>query len=146
MSIDDKLAIHEIIARYSHTYDGQDADGFAELFVEDGVFEVFVPGRAGATVRLQSRAEIRERATRRLKERGGRFSSRHHQSGILFDELTSDSARTRTVVLVTHQGAADVAPRPVVSGVYHDRWRRTSIGWRLTHRTAHVDGELDGSS
>jgi hypothetical protein len=42
MSIEDKLAIHEIIARYSHTYDGQDAEGFAELFVEDGIFEVFV--------------------------------------------------------------------------------------------------------
>src|SRR5438093_1161583 len=33
----------------------------------------------------------------------GRFTSRHHQSGLLFDELTSDSALTRTMVLVTHQ-------------------------------------------
>jgi SnoaL-like domain len=80
-----------------------------------------------------------------LKERSGRFSRRHHQSGILFDELTADSARTRTMMLVTHQGAADVTPRPVVSGVYHDRWRRTPAGWRLAHRAAHVDGDLDGS-
>jgi hypothetical protein len=49
------------------------------------------------------------------------------------------------MVLVTHQGAADVTPRPVVSGVYHDRWRRTPAGWRLAHRAAHVDGDLDGS-
>jgi uncharacterized protein (TIGR02246 family) len=145
MSIEDRLAIHEIIARYSHTYDAQDAEGFAELFVEDGVFEIFVSGKSGPTVRLQSRTEIREWASRRLKARSGRFSSRHHQSGILFDELTSDSARTRTVVLVTHQGVADVAPRPVVSGVYHDRWRRTPTGWRLAHRSAHVDGDFDGS-
>ncbi len=60
MSIEEKLAIHEMIARYSYTYDGQDADGFAQLFVEDGVFEIFVVGKTSPSVRLQSRREIRE--------------------------------------------------------------------------------------
>jgi len=139
MSIEEKLAIHEMIARYSYTYDGQDADGFAQLFVEDGVFEIFVVGKTSPSVRLQSRREIREWATRRLHERNGRFTSRHYQSGIPFDELSSDSARTRTMVLVTHQGATEPAPRPTASGVYYDRWRKTSEGWRLAHRAAHVD-------
>jgi len=35
----------------------------------------------------------------RLRERSGRFTSRDHQTGTLFDELTSDSARARTMVL-----------------------------------------------
>jgi len=139
MSIEDKLAIHEAIAQYSYTYDGQDADGFARLFVEDGVFEILVPGRTDPAVRLQSSAAIRAWAARRLHERRGRFTSRHHQSGTLFDELTPESARTRTMVLVTHQGAADAAPQATLSGVYHDRWRRTPAGWRLAHRAAHVD-------
>lgn len=139
MSIDDRLAIHEVIARYSHTYDSLDADGFAGLFTEDGVLEIFVPGSAGPAVRLQSRAEILEWATRRLRARSGRFSSRHHQSGTLFDELTADSALTRTMVLVTHQGATETAPRPVLSGVYHDRWRKDAGRWRLARRAAHVD-------
>ena len=139
MSVEDKLAIQEIIARYSYTYDGKDADGFAELFVEDGLFEVFVPGQVTAAIRLRSRAEIHEWAAQRLRERDGRFTSRHHQSGTLFDELTADSARTRTMVLVTHQGVAQAAPHPTVSGVYHDRWRKTREGWRLAHRAAHVD-------
>jgi hypothetical protein len=38
MSIEDKLALQEVIAQYSYTYDSQDAEGFAQLFVEDGVF------------------------------------------------------------------------------------------------------------
>jgi SnoaL-like domain len=139
MSIDERLAIHEIIARYSYTYDSLDADGFAGLFADDGVLEIFVPGKAVAAVRLQSRAEILEWAARRLRARSGRFSSRHHQSGTLFDELTADSAMTRTMVLVTHQGATEAAPRPVLSGVYHDRWRKEAGGWRLAHRAAHVD-------
>ena len=145
MSIEEKLAIHEMIARYSYTYDGQDADGFAQLFVEDGVFEIFVPGKTNPSVRLQSRKEIREWATQRLQERVGRFTSRHYQSGILFDELTSDSALTRTMVLVTHQDVTEAAPRPTHSGVYHDQWRKTDEGWRLAHRAAHVDQD-PGSS
>jgi SnoaL-like domain len=141
MSIEDQLAIQETIAQYSYTYDSQDAEGFAQLFVEDGVFEVFGPGQTTASVRLRSRTEIREWAAQRLQERRGRFTSRHYQSGILFDELTSDSALTRTMVLVTHQGVAEAAPRPITSGVYHDQWRKTSTGWRLVHRAAHVDQE-----
>jgi uncharacterized protein (TIGR02246 family) len=58
MSIADKLAIQEVIAQYSYTYDSQDAEGFARLFVEDGVFDVFVPGTTTAAARLQSRTAI----------------------------------------------------------------------------------------
>jgi hypothetical protein len=145
MSLEDKLAIHEIIARYSYTYDGKDAEGFAQLFVEDGVFEIFVPGTTTASVRLESRTEIRDWAARRLQRRTGRFTSRHYQSGTLFDELTPDSALTRTMVLVTHQDVAEPAPRPTVSGVYHDHWRKTHEGWRLARRAAHLDRD-PGSS
>ncbi len=139
MSIEEKLAIHEMIARYSYAYDGKDAEGFAHLFIEDGVFEIFVPGKTAPSVRLQSRREIREWAAQRLQEREGRFTSRHYQSGVLFDELTTQAARTRTMVLVTHQGVTEAAPRPTASGVYHDQWRKTHEGWRLAHRAAHVD-------
>jgi uncharacterized protein (TIGR02246 family) len=139
MSIENKLAIQEVIAQYSYTYDSQDAEGFAQLFVEDGVFEVFVPGTTTAAVRLQSRTAIHAWAAQRLHARRGQFTSRHYPSGTLFDTLTSDVARTRTMVLVTHQGVADVAPRPTLSGVYHDHWRKTPTGWRLAHRAAYVD-------
>ena len=142
MSIEEKLAIHEMIARYSYTYDGQDADGFAEVFAEDGVFEVFVQGRSRPSVRLQSRQEIREWAAGRLRGRAGRFTSRHYQSGTLFDRLTPEAAVTRTMVLVTHQHATEATPRPAISGVYHDEWRKMGQAWQLAHRAAHVDQEL----
>src|SRR5437867_13261814 len=89
MSIEEKLAIHEMIAKYSYTYDGRDAEGFAQVFVEDGVFEIFGPGNTIPRVRLQSRTEIRTWAAQRLQGRVGRFTSRHYQSGTVFDELTS---------------------------------------------------------
>lgn len=146
MRIADRLAIQEMIAQYGYAYDSQDAEAFAALFVEDGVFEIFVPGRVRPTVRLQSREEIRGWAARRLQAREGRFTSRHFQSGVVFDELTSTSARTRTMVLVTHQIGTEAAPWPTVSGVYHDEWRKTRWGWRLARRAAHVDRDPDRSS
>ena len=135
----DKLAILEMIAQYSYTYDARDADAFAEVFLENGVFEVFVAGRPRAILRLQSRKEIRAWAARRLRERAGRFSSRHYQSGIRFDTLTRAQAHVRVMVLVTRQDASGAPPSVNLTGVYHDVWRKTVAGWRLARRAAHTD-------
>ena len=139
MSVEEKLAIHEMIARYSYAYDSKDAEGFAHVFAETGVFEIFVPGKTIPAVRLQSRKDIREWAAQRLHERIGQFTSRHYQAGILFDGLTRDEARVRVMVLVTRQDATDTQPYVNLTGVYHDRWRKTPDGWRLAHRAAYAD-------
>ena len=139
MSLEDKLAIQEVISQYSYTYDAQDAEGFAALFTEDAVWELFAAGATHPTIRLESRAAIRAWAVQRLHERRGRFISRHYQSSTLFETLTAASARTRTMVLVTHQDVAEGVPRLTASGVYHDEWRKTPEGWRLVHRRLHHD-------
>ena len=139
VSLEDKLAIQEVIAQYSYTYDATDAEGFAKLFTEDAVWELFASGATRPEIRLESRTAIRAWAARRLQERLGRFTSRHYQAGTLFDELTSESARTRTMVLVTHQGVTEAAPRPTASGVYHDQWCKTPEGWRFAHRILRRD-------
>ena len=139
MSVEDRLAILETIAQYSHTYDGQDAEGFARLFAEDGVFEVFEPDKDVAILRLTSQAAIHAWAAKRLAARRGVFTSRHHQSGTLFEELTSNSAKSRTMVLVTHQLLYAALPRLALTCVYHDLWRKTAVGWRFVHRAAYVD-------
>jgi hypothetical protein len=48
-------------------------------------------------------------------------------------QLTAESAQTRIMVLITHQGIMEAAPRPTASGVYHDQWRKAPAGWRLAH-------------
>jgi ketosteroid isomerase-like protein len=139
MSLKDRLAIQEVIAQYSYTYDAQDAEGFAALFTEDAVWERFALDATRPETRLASRAAIRDWAAQRLRERHGQFTSRHYQSGILFDELTCNTARTRTMVLITHHGVTEAAPHPTDSGVYHDQWRKTPEGWRLAHRILRRD-------
>ncbi len=138
MSIADKLAIQEVIARYSYAYDSKDPDAFASLFVDDGIFEVIVRGASSSTVRISSRAAIREWAARR-HHRSPVSQARHYQSGVLFDELTDETATTRTMLLLTRQDRPDAAPLLRLTGVYCDKWRKTPEGWRLVHREAQVD-------
>ena len=138
MGDDDKLLIQEVVARYSYSYDGGDADAFAQLFVEDAIFEVIVPTQSRPVVSVLSRAAIREWAVQRHELTAG-TQARHYQSGLLFDELTANTARTRTMLLLTRQGTPDSAPLLQLTGVYHDIWRKTGEGWRLVHRVAHLD-------
>src|SRR3984893_8893189 len=57
-------------------------------------------------------------------------------SSVKFEELTPDAARTRTMVLVTHQLPDEASPRPTVTVSYQDIWRRTDAGWRIVRRSA----------
>ena len=65
--------------------------------------------------------------------------TRHHQRATVFDELTADAARTRTMFLLTSIGPGDRHPRTVSSGVCRDEWRRSAEGWRITRRIADLD-------
>jgi len=100
MSVEDKLAIQEMIARYF--------------------------------------AAIREWAAQRHRLNAA-SQARHYQSGVLFDELTAETATARTMLLVTGQGAPDAASLLHLTRVYHDTRRKTWEGWRLEHRSARVD-------
>jgi ketosteroid isomerase-like protein len=137
--IEEKLTIHEMISQYAYAYDSNDAEGFAQVFAEDGVLEIFIPGETIPAIRLQSRKEIHEWAAQRLRERRGRFTSRHFQSGVRFEALTAEEARLRVMVLVTRQEATGSAPYMHLTGIYHDVWRKSSDGWRLAHRSAYTD-------
>ena len=139
MSLADKLDILEVIARYAYTYDRRDADGFAALFTEGAIFEVIPAGGRQPELRLESRAAIHAWASQRHQRVVKAIQDRHYQSGTLFDVLTEEHAQTRTMVLITHQGAHDPTPRPVLSGVYHDHWHKTPRGWQFTQRTLRHD-------
>src|SRR6516162_4989877 len=45
----DRLALHELRARYTHCYDGADLDGFVALFTDDGMLQLGPRVSRGAT-------------------------------------------------------------------------------------------------
>ncbi len=139
MSAEDRIAITDNIYAYSYTWDGQDIEGFLNVFTEDGVWEAYALGAKEPEMHLAGREAIRKWGEERLGRRKGKFVSRHFQTNIVFDHLDANTARTRTMVFVSHQGVEDLAPRPMVSAIYYDEHKRTPKGWRIKHRQVKHD-------
>src|SRR5262249_16084604 len=59
--------------------------------------------------------------------------SRHHQSGTQFNELTETSAYASTMLLSTAQHAGEASPRVKLTGIYHDRCRKTPVRCLIPH-------------
>ena len=140
MSLEDKLAIQEVIAQYAYTYDSKDVEGFANLFTEDAVMEFFGPGATQPRLHFASRDAIREEYMRpHSQTRPAGRAVRHYQTGTVFDTLTAETAQTRTMMLATLRDATEEAPRLTWSGMCYDQWRKTAEGWRIVRRTYHAD-------
>jgi uncharacterized protein (TIGR02246 family) len=133
INVEDMLAIQQVIARYSHTFDAGDADGWANVFTKDAIWESYAADTTTLTNRLRGHDELREFAAMRFREKAPGLVYYHHQSGILFDELTADTAKTRVMVIITIHKSPD-PPRIIFTGVYTDVWKKTNEGWLLVHR------------
>lgn len=132
----DMLEIRHIIAQYSYTFDSRNAEGWSRLFTEDAVWE-FIGGLSPEPmIRLEGRDQILAWARMRHGEIPENINSYHHQSGISFEALTPDTARTRVMVLISAHDRTETPPRIniTLAGVYHDEWRKTSEGWRFSRR------------
>jgi hypothetical protein len=139
--VEDQLAIMQQIARYSHTYDSRDIDAWVSLFTEDGIWESYRAGQDAPLIRLQGPAELLAFAKQYSLEAPEGVMFYHHQSGILFDELTDSHARTRNQLVVTLHGNPAVPEdqraeaRVHLHGMYEDEWTKTSQGWLFARRT-----------
>ena len=139
INTEDRFAILEVIAQYSYTYDARDADGFANLFTDNAVWELYLSDQAEPDIKLESREEIQDWAANRLKGREGKINSRHHQSSTVFSNCSPDQAETQTMILVTHHEHGDPYPIPTLSGEYQDIWKKTTDGWKFSKRVLYAD-------
>lgn len=132
----DRLAMLQVIAEYSYTFDSRDSEGWAKLFTEDAVWQYVGAQSAEPLTDLNGRDEILAWAKQRHKDIPQNITSYHHQSGVAFEALTADTARTRVMVIITaHDNTqAGAAINITLTGVYHDEWRKTSEGWRFSKR------------
>ncbi|MCE7998833.1 MAG: nuclear transport factor 2 family protein [Rhodobiaceae bacterium] len=138
MHLEERMRIADQLAKYAQLWDRKAAKEFAELFTEDGIMDRHVAGALDEASVVRGRAEILSYAKasydRRLKDR----QSRHHFSGLVFEELSEDTALTEHTFLVTHKMAGK-APFIVASGTYRLRWRKTGDRWLMSHRTLFAD-------
>jgi ketosteroid isomerase-like protein len=137
MSIEDKLAILECLAAYSHTLDNGDDEGWVQLFTEDAVWESFAKGASEPSLRYEGHEGIRKFAAQMRSRASGR-QARHNKVNTLFVELTPELARIRSNGVITVQVDGE-EPRIALTGVYAETLRKTPQGWRLAHVVLHTD-------
>jgi uncharacterized protein (TIGR02246 family) len=121
----EKLAIQELCARYCHTLDSQDAEGWAQCFTPDGVFEFdgwAIRGRPA----LAEYAEVHARVMR----------CRHMTLNCLY-EVRGERAtgRSTTVVTLATEGGYKILGQ----GGYEDQMVKEGGLWRIAHRRVRTD-------
>jgi hypothetical protein len=118
-------ACERLALDYAHFADTGRADEWARLFAEDAELHLFGDVHRG-------RAAIREVAG------GSGNASLHCVSNIRIDVLGDDDAEGTAYVAAYTKAAQSPgtasAVAPVAVGVYRDRYRRTSEGWRFATR------------
>jgi ketosteroid isomerase-like protein len=115
----DLAEIHQTLALFAHVFDNDDVEGLALVFTDDVTVEFGVgPGRSyqgigafGEYVQTKSPA-----------------APDHHtlNTAILVDDDGTVRARSRYIGVAPDGG--------ITSGEFLDVFRRTSAGWRISHR------------
>lgn len=117
-------ACERLVALYARCVDLRKGEGLGELFTEDGVLDVTGTPLAGrAAIEAALAAGIRGRLMR-------------HVCTNVMVEVTGEDRATGTCYLTAYVQAPgdETLSLPAVMGEYHDEFRRTAEGWRITHR------------
>jgi uncharacterized protein (TIGR02246 family) len=109
--------IRKLLARYCFAIDARDADAWADLFTEDGVFHY----KLGEPI--QGREALRQFVSAIPDDR-------HHLTMNEIIEMDGDIATVRAYALVTRGSP------PIISAVgdYEDTLSNTAEGWRFLRR------------
>lgn len=117
----DRIAIHELRARYNHHYDDRELDAFIALFAADGLLQLAYVGWARGHDELRAAlAEPMERAD---------FAA-HFTTDELTEFTGPDTATGKS------RFAVNTGRQPNIegAGTYHDEYVRTPDGWRFQSR------------
>jgi ketosteroid isomerase-like protein len=132
--IEAELDIRRLIAGLAVRADNGDIDDYVSLFTEDAVWEMPPnPATGLAAAHRKGRADIAEGVQeRRAAGVQGPGSGTMHGISTQQIEVSGDDASGH--VYYQFYGTRDGAPVLLTFGQYHDRYRRTTDGWKLAHR------------
>jgi hypothetical protein len=131
----------DILALFSHTYDGKNAEGFIDLFVPEATVAMY---RAGKLLRdnipLPSVAMLD--STFKFQEKNGEFVSRHFLSSISLELMADGTMTARSAFTMTSQKTGSSKPTLVGTGEFRDIFVKTPSGWKYARHEIHIDQEL----
>lgn len=136
----DRQAITDGLHWYTRWVDLNRVDKQVEIFTEDGRItfrgdDAWTVGRANIQTMLTPLVEIYQ-------------ATHHYISNIEIEFDSADEARSRCYLQAWHR-PADGSGDWTLYAQYHDRWTRTTDGWRIRERrlkTAGTVGRADGGA
>lgn len=131
LSVDDRLEILDLAARYNHAVDSGDHEGAAALFTEDGAIE------AAATGTIAGPAAIADYIGSRPD---GWQRRRHFNNNAIIEGVPGDEdAATLAMYIMVLSRRETVLPR--LLGRYEDELRRVDGEWRFRRRRIIADAD-----
>lgn len=130
LTIEDQLAIQQLVARYSHAIDGGDGRAYADTFTEGGVLE------AGALV-LEGRDALASFAD---SFPGSVRAPRHVATNLVIDG-DGNRAELRAYVQLFALNGDPPSQQVVASGIYTDALTKADGRWRFVRRTFANDAD-----
>ncbi|MEV7006464.1 nuclear transport factor 2 family protein [Streptosporangium sp. NPDC051022] len=131
----DRAAVLDVVNAYAMALDTRDWEALGELFTEDALWEY----RGAAVYTLSGRDAVVTRARAALEP----LDATQHLNGNNVVKVRGDEAEHTGYVHAQHVRHGLPGGELYLGGVrYQDRLRRTSDGWRFTHRLlVHIWGE-----
>jgi hypothetical protein len=129
ISVEDRLAITEVVARHGHLVDNGELHRSDEVFDPDAVFDLADFG-AGTVHGLAALYEL-------ARQLGDANPVGHHVTNTVLSE------RSEGRVLALSKGIGVNADGSCGSVTYEDLLARRGDGWRITHRRVRAHRRLD---
>lgn len=124
LSTDDHLDILDLAARYNHCIDKGDAEGWADTFTPEGVFESARSGRHEGRAALVAFAEEFART---------RAGVRHWVNNLVAEGDSAAGRATLRCYLILWD-TSQVPPAPLGVGDYEDELVKVGGAWRFSRR------------
>lgn len=130
----DRIALHDLVARYAALVDARDFAGVSDLFCADAVLRTPAPpSRLGPANDLHGRTAI----VAELQRLEGFVSTFHGALGVVLDPVDGDADQAEGIItaIAHHVSLNDDGPRDLVWHLrYRDAYRRDGGRWRIAER------------
>ena len=134
MTVEDKLAITELLYRYAELIDAGDFDGVGRLLAR----ATFAGTRSASTSSAEAIAKLFGVTTRRYPGHGNTPRTRHLVLNPIVELSGERTASARSTFCVV-QSTETVPLQPIVVGRYFDTFTCDDDGWYFTERKVEVE-------
>jgi ketosteroid isomerase-like protein len=125
LTTQDYVEIQQLYARYNHAIDSGDAEGWADTFTPDGVFNQRYKGRDGLL-------DFMKQWTTKMNG-----ANRRHWNSNLLITPSAEGASGKVMLMLLEVGTK--SPSILMTGQYSDVLVKTANGWRFKTRNVKND-------